>query len=42
MGAMYMHIDCVYRCYIHVCLIRYMGAIYMYSDRAHGCYVHVY
>jgi hypothetical protein len=53
MGAMYMHIDCVYRCYIYVCrlckwvlytciLIVYMGAMYMYIDSVYGCHIHVY
>ena len=49
---MYMYIDCVYACHIHVyrmCIwvlytyifIVYMGVMYMYVDGVYGCYVHV-
>jgi len=44
MGAIYMYIACVYKCYI-VCtciLMVNMGAIYMYIDVVYAYHMHVY
>jgi hypothetical protein len=53
MGAIYMYIDGVYGCYIHVywlciwvlytrILMVYISVIYMYIDCVYGCYIHVF
>jgi len=53
MGTIYMYIDSVYGCYIHVywwciwvlytcILIVYMGVVDMCIDCVYGCYMHVY
>jgi len=41
MSSIYMYIDGVYGCYIHVYLL-YMSVMYMYIDCVYECYVHVY
>jgi len=36
MGAIYMYIDCVYECYIHLFFVVLMGVMYMYIDDVYG------